>query len=241
MNFETIKRKLSADQIADNKQLPSHILAKQNSLPEKPAAVKLEGHYVRLEPFVVARDASPLFEISNGSAIQLGNRSIEPYDAEEWIWRYMIYGPFHDVDDFIAHLSPQMDASNGLSLCVFDVASGRQIGMTNFMNNLPAHLKIEVSGVWYSPIAQRTFANSESTYLMLEHAFALGYRRVEWKCHSHNQRSRKAALRMGFKFEGIQESHMIVKGQNRDTAWFRMLDCEWPSVKEQLKQQLYKH
>ena len=107
------------------------------------------------------------------------------------------------------------------------------------MNNLPAHLKIELGGIWYSPIAQKTAANTEVTYLMLKHCFKLGYRRVEWKCHSLNERSRKAALRMGFKFEGIQESHMIVKNCNRDTAWYRILDHEWPVVKQNLEDILY--
>lgn len=81
-------------------------------------------------------------------------------------------------------------------------------------------------------------ANTEATYLMLKHCFELGYRRVEWKCHSLNERSRKAALRMGFKFEGIQESHMIAKNCNRDTAWFRVLEIEWPEVKQNLEQLL---
>jgi RimJ/RimL family protein N-acetyltransferase len=104
---------------------------------------------------------------------------------------------------------------------------------------VPAHLKIELGGIWYSPIVQGTRANTEATYLMLKHAFELGYRRLEWKCHSHNERSRRAALRLGFKFEGIQDSHFVIKERNRDTAWFRMLDTEWPAAKEKLEQFLY--
>jgi RimJ/RimL family protein N-acetyltransferase len=107
------------------------------------------------------------------------------------------------------------------------------------MNNYPEHLKIELGGIWYSPVVQRTPANTEATYLMLGHAFELGYRRVEWKCNSYNERSRRAALRMGFKFEGIQEGHMIVKGRNRDTAWFRIVDAEWFTVKAHLEKLLY--
>jgi RimJ/RimL family protein N-acetyltransferase len=96
---------------------------------------------------------------------------------------------------------------------------------------VPEHLKVELGSIWYSPLAQRTGANTEATYLMLRHAFGLGYRRVEWKCDALNERSRRAALRMGFAFEGVQEYHYIVKGRNRDTAWFRILDREWPTVK----------
>lgn len=220
-------------------QLPAAVLARCDLLPPKPAPVTLVGQYVRLEPLLVARDAPALFDVSNGSPITLGERAVDAYDADALIWRYLFEGPFENLEDFRASLQTHVDAANGLCLCVFDLASGRQVGVTNFMNNSPAHLKIELGGIWYSPIVQRTQANTEATYLMLKHAFDLGYRRLEWKCHAHNERSRRAALRMGFKFEGIQESHMIVKGRNRDTAWFRILEAEWPEVKEKLEALLY--
>ena len=106
------------------------------------------------------------------------------------------------------------------------------------MNNSPADLKVEMGSIWYSPLVQRSAANTEATYLLLRHAFSLGYRRVEWKCDTLNERSRRAALRMGFTFEGIQEYHYIVKGRNRDTAWFRVLDREWPEVRSHLERLL---
>lgn len=215
------------------------VLKKRALLPDKPSAVHLKGQYVRLEPLILERDAQPLFEISNGSAIQLGDRSVQVYDADELIWRYMFDGPFKNPNELIASLQSQVNASNGCCLCIFDIATGKQIGVANLMNNFPAHLKIELGGIWYSPIVQKTPANTEATYLMLKHCFELGYRRVEWKCHSFNERSRRAALRMGFKFEGIQESHMIVKNCNRDTTWFRILDYEWPDVKQSLEDMLY--
>jgi RimJ/RimL family protein N-acetyltransferase len=219
--------------------LPAEVLARRESLPLKPAAVTLTGRYVRLEPLVVERDAAALFEVSNGSPLDLGERSVGAYDADALIWRYMFDGPFDSLVGMTRSLQAQVDASNGLCLCAFDVASGRQVGVTNYMNNVPAHLKIELGGIWYSPIVQRTPANTEATYLMLQHAFDLGYRRLEWKCHSHNERSRRAALRLGFKFEGIQDSHFVIKERNRDTAWFRMLDTEWLAAKEKLEQFLY--
>jgi len=215
-------------------ELSGTLLAKRSLLPDKPNPIKLVGNYVRLEPLVIDRDAMPLFEVSNGSASALGERKVDAYDANDLIWRYMFDGPFENVADFVASLQAQVNASNGLCLCVFDLASGRQVGVANLMNNSPAHLKIELGGIWYSPIVQKTRANTEATYLMLKHAFDLGYRRLEWKCDSLNERSRRAALRIGFKFEGIQESHMIVKGRNRDTAWFRILECEWPEVQRAL-------
>ena len=218
-----------------HKLLSPDLLIKRNILPDKPAPVTLVGQSVYLKPLIINRDAQALFEMSNGSAIVLGDRSMDAYDADHLIWCYMFEGPYKSEEDFTASLQAQVDVSNGLCLCVFDKASDRQIGVTNLMNNHPAHLKIEIGTLWYSPIAQRTLANTEATFLMLQHAFGLGYRRVEWKCHAQNARSRRAALRIGFKFEGIHESHMIIKGCNRDTAWFRILENEWPEVKEKLE------
>ena len=109
------------------------------------------------------------------------------------------------------------------------------MGVVNLMSNDPLNLKIELGGIWYSPIVQRTGVNTEATWLMLDHAFRLGYRRVEWKCDSLNARSRHAALQMGFRFEGIQEQHRITKGRNRDTAWFRIVAEEWPAVDARLR------
>jgi len=220
---------------AQSLELPDSILARRNLLPNKPVEVKLIGQYVCLEPLDILRDAHPLFEVSNGTPISLNGLFVKSYDADELIWRYMLDGPFKNSTDFEASLLPYVNASNGLCLCIFDLASERPVGIANLMSNSPAHLKIELGGIWYSPIVQRTNANTEATYLMLKHAFGLGYRRVEWKCDTNNERSRRAALRMGFKFEGIQESHMIMKDRNRDTAWYRILDTEWPEVKEKLE------
>ncbi len=219
-------------------KLPTKTLERRNQLSEKPTSVTLSGKYIRLEPLVIERDAQRLFEMSNGSALKLGDRSMNSYDADELVWRYMFDGPFNKVEELAASLQSQINSPNGRCMCVFDVSLGSQIGIANFMNNIPSHLKIELGGIWYSPIVQKSPANTEATYLMLKHCFELGYRRVEWKCHSLNERSRKAALRMGFKFEGIQESHMIAKNCNRDTAWFRVLESEWPEVKQILEQLL---
>jgi RimJ/RimL family protein N-acetyltransferase len=215
--------------------LPADVLSKRATLPLKPESVTLAGEYVRLIPFDMERDVEALYAVSNGNPITIGERSVEAYDAEEWIWRYMFAGPFATLQEFAAYMLGQVNAANGLPYTVFEVASGQPVGVTNYLNNAPDHLKIELGSIWYSPIAQRTKANLEATYLMLRRAFDLGYRRVEWKCNALNERSRRAALRMGFQFEGIQEYHMIVKGRNRDTAWFRILDREWPDVKPRLE------
>lgn len=215
--------------------LTTDVLDRRTSLPRKPAPVTLTGKFVELVPLDLERDTAALHAVSNGEAISLGGRAVEAYDAEAIVWRYMPGGPFASAAALADYLRGQIETPNILVLCVRDRPTGRPIGVTTFMSNFPEHLKIELGGIWYSPIVQRTNANLETTYLMLRHAFDLGYRRVEWKCDSLNMRSRRAALRMGFTFEGIQDAHFIVKGRNRDTAWFRILDQEWPEVKGKLE------
>jgi RimJ/RimL family protein N-acetyltransferase len=220
--------------------LPDEVLTRRTQLPLKPTPLLVDdARYVRLEPLDLARHLEALYTVSNGSAIQIAGRTHEAYDPDERIWRYMSGGPFANREALAAWLRPQIDAPNGLALCVIDLAINHPIGVANFMANSPEHLKIELGSIWYSPLAQRTNANTETTYRMLAHAFWLGYRRVEWKCDALNERSRRAALRMGFKFEGIQEFHYIIKGRSRDTAWFRVLDHEWANVKERLEIMLY--
>jgi RimJ/RimL family protein N-acetyltransferase len=218
--------------------LPADTLARRAQLPLKPAPMTLTGAVVRLTPLDLGRDAAALHAVSNGTPAALGARRAPAYDADALIWRYMLGGPFHDAVALGAWLGVQVEAPNGLCLCVFDVATGTQVGVVNFVNNAPEHLKIELGHIWYSPLVQRTAANTEATYLMLRHVFGLGYRRVEWKCDALNVRSRRAALRLGFVFEGIQEAHYIVKDRNRDTAWFRILAPEWQAVRAHLERLL---
>jgi RimJ/RimL family protein N-acetyltransferase len=106
------------------------------------------------------------------------------------------------------------------------------------MSNAPAHLKIEIGHIWISPVMQGSGVIYEAVYLMLRHCFDLGYRRLEWKCDALKERSRRTALSLGFLFEGIQEYHMIARGRSRDTAWYRILDHEWPAVRARLEQRL---
>mgnify|MGYP000909633875 FL=1 len=219
--------------------LPAETLALTRSLPLKPQPVTLTGRFVRLEPLDVQRHAQALFALGNGQPIDLAGRTYPAYDADELVWRYLFQAPPTDLDTFRAYLADQVNGADRLCLCVIERESNQPVGVTNLMSNVPAFLRIELGGIWYSPVVQRTQANLESTYLMLLHCFDLGYRRVEWKCDSRNERSRRSALRMGFTFEGIQEQHMIIKGQNRDTAWFRILAREWPVVRPKLEGMLY--
>jgi RimJ/RimL family protein N-acetyltransferase len=215
-------------------ELSDDVLVKRRRLPNKPEGVTLAGSHVRLEPLDLARHVETLFTVSNGSSASWGERSVGSYDADALIWRYMSGGPFTTADDLEAWLRVQVESPTALCLTVFDVPSARPVGAANLMGNFPEHLKIELGNIWYSPIVQGTQVSREATYLMLRHVFDLGYRRVEWKCDALNERSRRAALGMGFTFEGIQEQHFIVKDRNRDTAWVRILDHEWPDVRSQL-------
>jgi len=221
--------------------LPAAVLARRTSLPLKPDPVTLVGMAFTLVPLDLARDIPALYARSNGEPLSLNGRSTDAYDAEATIWRFLLNGPFADEAGLAEALRGQVDAPNGRCFCVREQAGDMPIGVVNYINNVPEHLKIELGSIWYSPIAQRTNANLEATTLLLRHAFALGYRRVEWKCDALNLRSRRAALRMGFRFEGIQDAHFIIKGRNRDTAWFRILDHEWPAVEAQLAALLARH
>jgi len=221
--------------------LPDDLLARRSILPVKPAPVSLEGRIIRLEPLVIERDAETLHSLTNGSPITLGSRTLPAYDAELLVWRYLFAGPFASLSGFTAYLTALLAPPNALPMTVFERETGQPIGVACFMSNAPADLKIELGSISYSPIAQGKGANTEATYLMLKHAFSLGYRRLEWKCNALNERSRRSALRMGFQFEGIQESHMIIKDRSRDTAWFRILDHEWEAVSQHLEALIEKY
>ncbi|MFT3697429.1 MAG: GNAT family protein [Kofleriaceae bacterium] len=211
-------------------RLPAEVLAKRDALPKKPEGVVLTGRLVVVEPLDLQDDLDALYAVSNGDAFALGDRSVEDYDPEARIWRYMSAGPFATALALRAWLEQQDQAEDGRPFVVRDAPTGTPVGVANLIANQPGHLKIELGSIWYGPIAQGTGMSREVTHLLLEHVFALGYRRAEWKCDARNEASRRAALAYGFQFEGIQDAHYIIKGRNRDTAWFRMLDHEWPSV-----------
>ena len=204
------------------------MLARRERLPVKPAPVVLTGARVVLRPLDLDDHVEALFAVSCGAPVVVGERRVDAYDADEKIWRWMKCGPHADAAALRAYLAAQVAAADMLPMVVIDRPSAHPVGVAAFMSNAPGDLRIELGSIWYGPIAQGTGASREATMLMLEHVFGLGYRRVEWKCDSLNERSRNAAISYGFTFEGIQHAHYIVKGRNRDTAWYRMLDHEWP-------------
>jgi RimJ/RimL family protein N-acetyltransferase len=216
-------------------RLGAGMLALRDQLPRKPAATTLVGPRVLVRPLDIASDVEALHAISDGRPTDLGTLHAAAYDPERSVWRYLSGGPFRDATALAGWLAPQQAAPDGRPFAVVDRATDRPVGVANLMANVPEHLRIELGNIWYGPVVQGAGVNTEATWLLLRHVFGLGYRRVEWKCDSRNVRSRAAALRMGFRFEGIFEQHSIVKGRERDTAWFRMLHQEWPDVEPRLE------
>jgi len=193
-----------------------------------PGSGSLEGETVCLRPVVPVDDLEALYTASHGDS------------ATEALWTYMPYGPFAARDAMGRWLEECARAADPAFRVVVDRASGTPVGMVSYLNIVPAHRRLELGHIWYSPRVQRTRTNTEAMYLMLREGLdRLGYRRIEWKCDALNARSRAAALRLGFAFEGVFRQHMIVKGRNRDTAWFALVDRDWPTVRANMERWLY--
>jgi RimJ/RimL family protein N-acetyltransferase len=179
-----------------------------------PRRAALEGTRVRLEPLDADRHAARLFHAGG---------------ADPAIWTYLAYGPFADEAEMHAHLAAQAASEDPL---YFAVVTDRPLGVASYLRMQPEHGVIEIGHIWFAAALQRTPAATEAIYLLAREAFdGLGNRRLEWKCDAANARSRRAAERFGFGFEGVFRQHMIVKGRNRDTAWYALLDGEWPAAR----------
>jgi RimJ/RimL family protein N-acetyltransferase len=177
----------------------------------------LRGRYVELRSIDAAADAEPLFAVSRDPAI----------------WTYLFDGPYSDLDSFRATLEAAAPLEDPFRYTIVPVASGSPEGMCSYLRITPEHGVIEVGSIWFGAPMQRTTAATEAIFLMALNAFdALGYRRLEWKCNALNAPSRRAAERFGFRFEGVFEEHMVVKGRSRDTAWYAIVDREWPRVRQ---------
>ena len=188
---------------------------------QPPARSALPGRYVRLEPIDPARHAHDLFELSHGPK----------GDVE--IWNFLGYGPFTDEAAFSSWAAERAASKDPLFYAVIDLSTGRASGMMSYLRIAPADGAIEIGHIWFTPVIQRSRQATEAVFLLAKHAFDdLGYRRLEWKCNAANAASRRAALRFGFTFEGLFRQHMIIKGRNRDTAWYAILDRDWPAIRD---------
>jgi RimJ/RimL family protein N-acetyltransferase len=185
-----------------------------------PDYVRLEGRYVTVEPYVRAEHLQALWD-------GLGGMGINP------LLLYFAQDDFTGIDDFANWLENAHTKSGWLTHVFRDTATGRIVGMANYMRADPANGVVEIGGVAHGPDMKRSPLSTEAHYLMAKHVFeGLGYRRYEWKCDNNNEASKTTATRYGFRFEGVFRQHMISKRRNRDTAWFSMIDSEWPLIGE---------
>ena len=184
----------------------------------RPERVVLTGRFVDIVPLTAA-DADDLFDQAGG-------------EGRASLWTYMPDAPYADRAAFAEVIAKKAGSADPLFYAILDKTSGRALGHAGLMRIEPAHRVIEVGNILFGTGLQRTPGATESMALLAGYVFdTLGYRRYEWKCNALNAPSRRAAERLGFTFEGIFRQHMIVKGRNRDTAWFSILDSEWPACR----------
>ena len=180
-----------------------------------------------LQPLDPDRDADDLYRVGHEGP------------GADMLWTYMPYGPFDDRDAVHAWLTRCAASDDPLFFAVVERDTGRRVGMCSFLSIVPEMQRIEIGHIWYAPPLHGSGISVEVAWMLLSEAFErLGYRRVEWKCNALNERSRRAALKLGFVFEGVFRQHMIVKGRNRDSAWFSMLDRDWPAARAALERRL---
>jgi RimJ/RimL family protein N-acetyltransferase len=181
--------------------------------PPVPPHEPMIGRYCRLEPLTVA----------HADALHAG------FDADPAGWTYLFNGPFPDAGSFAAWVATIAGSSDPLFFAVLD--GGVPVGMVSYLRITPAAGSIEVGHIHYTAESKRSRAVTEAMYLMMRRAFELGYRRYEWKCDSLNAPSRAAAQRLGFSFEGVFRQAIVYKMRSRDTAWYAMIDSEWPALR----------
>lgn len=193
----------------------------------RPAREPLRGTRVLLRPLDPDRDAGPLYAASH------------PPAGDVSIWTYLFDGPYEDVEQMRQDLSDRAVSADPLFFTVQELPGGDPSGIASYLRITPEFGVIEIGNIWFGPRLQRTAAATEAIYLLARHAFDdLGYRRLEWKTNALNAASRRAAERFGFTFEGIFRQHMVIKGRNRDTAWFAIVDEDWPVIRTAFEQWL---
>lgn len=191
----------------------------------RPTHKVLTGRFCHLEALDATRHATDLFE---ANALDAGGRN----------WAYLPYGPFDSLlsyRDWVAKIS---STSDPLFFAVVSNETGKAVGVASYLRIDPANGSIEVGHLNFSPLMQKTCVATEAMWLMMREAFSLGFRRYEWKCNALNLPSRSAAQRLGLSFEGVFRQAAVVKGRNRDTAWYAAIDSEWPALDEAFRQWL---
>lgn len=185
--------------------------------PPRPGPEWLEGRHCRLEPLSAEAHAALLYQA---------------FDGHDEIWDYMPYGPFHSAAQYHRWVRDTIEDPSHLFYAIRINEADTFGGVASFLRISPEAGSIEVGHIAYAPILQRIRAATEAMALMMGRAFGAGYRRYEWKCNALNRPSRAAAQRLGFSYEGIFRQAAVVKGRNRDTAWFAVIDKDWPALQE---------
>jgi RimJ/RimL family protein N-acetyltransferase len=188
---------------------------------EPPPQTPLRGAHVFLRPVDPTVDAEPLYAVSH------------PPQGDPTIWTYLWDGPYEDSEHLRRMLAWAESSDDPLFFTVVRLPDERALGIASYLRITPEFGVIEIGHLWFGPPLQRTTAATEAIYLLARRAFdELGYRRLEWKCNALNADSRRAAERFGFSFEGVFRNHQVVKGRNRDTAWYAIVDEDWPAIRE---------
>lgn len=194
--------------------------------PPLPPREPMTGRFCRLEPLQTARHAAELYRADSE-------------DVDGRSWTYLPYGPFDNLASYAAWADSVSHSTDSYFYAIVDSKRGRAVGVACYQRIKREIGSVEVGHVHYSPQLQRTPAATEAMILMMQRVFELGYRRYEWKCDALNEASCRAARRLGFTFEGIFRQALIYKGRNRDTAWYSVLDGEWPALKKAFEQWLH--
>ena len=191
-----------------------------------PLSKKILGDYVVLEPINPTKHVTQLF-----------NNFYQ--DKKNTIWNYLPYGPFKNIKDFKKWLLNSCMNKDPFFYAIYAKRHKQYCGMASYLRITPEHGSIEVGHINYSPLLQNTVEGTETMYLMMSNAFdQLGNRRYEWKCNNLNNASKKAALRLGFTYEGVFRQMNVFKGRNRDTAWFSIIDSEWKNLRKRYQKYL---
>jgi len=191
-----------------------------------PLSKKILGDYVVLEPINPTKHVTQLF-----------NNFYQ--DKKNTIWNYLPYGPFKNIKDFKKWLLNSCMDKDPFFYAIYAKRHKQYCGMVSYLRITPEHGSIEVGHINYSPLLQNTVEGTETMYLMMSNAFdQLGNRRYEWKCNNLNNASKKAALRLGFTYEGVFRQMNVFKGRNRDTAWFSIIDSEWKNLRKRYQKYL---
>lgn len=192
---------------------------------QRPTHKVLQGRFCTLEPLDATRHADELF-------------AANALDAEGKSWTYLPYGPFDSFSSYRAWIEQSASSADPLFFAIINNETGKAVGVASYLRIDPVNGSIEVGHLNFSPLIQQTASATEAMWVMMREAFSLGYRRYEWKCNALNMPSRAAAQRLGLSFEGIFRQAAVVKGHNRDTAWYAAIDKEWPALNEVLRKWL---